>query len=155
VADTGNARVVVLERDLTSPRYLGKKAGAGPEELSSPIGIAVGPSGRVYVADSANKRVQVLDGSGAFRSRFAFPGWGPNTEPYLAVDASENLYATDPASQSVVALDRAGKETKRWAADEAGRRFSRPTGIALDAKKGLLYVVNTDTDTVSTLKLPS
>ena len=154
VADTGNGRVVVLESDLTNPKYLGK-AGAGPEELASPVGIAAGPSGRVYVADTGNRRVQILDASGAFRSRFAFPGWGPNTEPYLAAAADESLYATDPASQSVVRLDRNGRETKRWTADDAGRKFSRPTGVALDAKRGVLYVVNTDTDVVATVKIPS
>ena len=155
VADTGNARIVALDADLTNPKYFGKKPGSGPEELSSPIGIAVGPSGRVYVADSANRRVQILDASGAFRSRFEVKGWGPNTEPYLAADAQENLYASDPGTQSVLKLDRNGRETKRWTTDDAGKKFSRPTGVALDEKKGVLYVSNTDMDAIVTLKLGS
>lgn len=153
IADTGNGRIVVCEKDLSNPRYYGKK-GDGPDQFSSPVGIAAGPSGRIYIADSVNGRVQVLEPDGRGRSRFPVRGWGPNTEPYLEVDDSETIYATDPAGQTVVALDSGGRERKRWTEDDAGRRFARPTGIALDRKKRVLYVVNTDNDVVSTLKLP-
>lgn len=152
VADTGNDRVVVCEKDLSGPKFFGKK-GEGPEQLSNPVGIAVASSGRVYVADAVNRRVQVLDPDGRFRTRFPVAGWGPNSEPYLLVDERENLYATDPANQAVVELDRNGKELKRWTADDTGRKFSRPTGIALDAKTRVLWVVNTDLDTIVKLKL--
>ena len=152
IADTGNDRAVVCEKDLSGPKYFGKK-GDGPDQFSSPVGIAVGPSGHVYVADSANRRIQVIDADGRFRSRIPVKGWGPNTEPYVQVDARENLYVTDPAEQAVIELDRNGKEIKRWTADDAGKKFSRPTGIALDEKNGVLWVVNTDLDTIVKLKL--
>ena len=153
IADTGNNRVVLCERDLTNPRYFGSK-GDGPEQLASPVGIAAGPSGRVYVADTMNRRVQVLESDGRFRARFPFEGWGASTEPYLEVDAAENLYASDPAAGAVVQLDRNGRERKRWTQDDTGRRFARPTGLALDEKKRVLYVVNRDDGTVGALKLP-
>jgi len=95
----------------------------------------------------------VLEPDGAFKSHFDFPSWASNSEPYLDVDEGENIYATDPAGQAVVKLDRNGKELQRWTQDDAGRKFARPTGIALDQKNGVLYVVNTDIDTVGTLKL--
>ena len=153
IADTGNDRIVVCDKDLSNPKLFGGKAGSGPEELASPVGIAVGPSGRVYVADSGNRRIQVLDADGKFRTRLAFKGWGPNTEPYLEVDDQENIYASDPAGQAVVELDSGGHERKRWTQDDAGRKFAKPTGLALDQKARTLYVVNTDTDTIATLKL--
>ena len=153
VADTGNQRVVSYDRDLTNPKFYGAKDGNGPSPIVSPIGIAAGPSGRIYVADTANRRIQVLEPDGAFESHFDFPSWASNSEPYLDVDEGENIYATDPAGQAVVKLDRNGKELQRWTQDDAGRKFARPTGIALDQKNGVLYVVNTDIDTVGTLKL--
>ncbi len=153
IADTGNERIVICDRDLTNPRLITKKEGSGPEDLSSPVGIATGASGRVYVADTGNRRIQVLDADGKFRTRLPFKGWGPNTEPYLAVDDEENIFASDPAGQAVVMLDKNGRELKRWTEDSAGRKFAKPTGLALDRKKGTLYVVNTDSDTIATLKL--
>jgi len=39
-------------------------------------------------------------------------------------------------------------------ADDAGKGFARPTGIALDSKRATLYVVNSGNDTVSRLAAP-
>lgn len=153
VADTGNDRVVAFEKDLSGPRFFGKK-GDGPEQFGSPVGIAAGPSGRIYVADSLNRRIQVLDGDGRFRAHLSFRGWGPASEPYLQVDAQENIYASDPPGLAVVKLDRNGRELKRWTEDDAGKKFAKPTGLALDEKNRLLWVVNTDTDAIVKLKLP-
>jgi DNA-binding beta-propeller fold protein YncE len=152
ISDTGNNRIVACQKDLSDPKRFGTK-GEGPEQLSSPIGIAAGPSGRIYVADSGNRRIQVLDADGNFKARLAFQGWGPNTEPYLQVDDEENIYASDPSNQAVVELDQSGKQLRRWTEDDAGHKFAKPTGLALDHKSQILYVVNTDNDTIATLKL--
>jgi DNA-binding beta-propeller fold protein YncE len=152
ISDTGNERVVSCEKDLSSPKAFGKK-GSGATEVDSPVGIAVGPSGKVYVADSVNKRVQVLDAHGKFESSYPVSGWGPNTEPSLAVDDDENLYATDPPGQAVLEFAKGGKLARRWTADDAGKPFARPTGIALDRKGRRVLVLNTDNDTIAALKL--
>jgi tripartite motif-containing protein 71 len=152
VADTGNQRVIVFPRDLSNPRVLGGE-GAPGNPFSSPVGIAAGPSGRIYVADSGNRRIEVLDMDGNFKTSFPVPGWGPNTEPYLEVDEDENIYASDPASKSVAKLDRNGKELKRFTEDDAGKGFQKPTGVAIDRKNRLLYVVNSDNDAIGILKL--
>ncbi len=152
VADSGNHRVLALERDLTNPRTFGRK-GAGPAEFVAPIGIAFGPSGNVYVADAGNQRVQVLDSEGRFKTLFSLPNWKPNVEPYIEVDEDETLYITDSLSHLVVAMDSRGNERRRWTADDTGARFLRPTGLALDRKNRILYVVNTDSDSVGKLKL--
>jgi len=152
IADTGNDRAVVCEKDLSAPKYFGKK-GSGAAELDSPVGIAAGPSGKVYVADSVNRRIQVLDASGRFEAAFPIPGWGPNTEPSLAVDDDETLFATDPAGPAVLQIGKGGKVVKSWTADDAGKPFARPTGIAIDRKERRLLVLNTDNDTIATLKL--
>ena len=152
ISDTGNERVVVCEKDLSSPKTFGKK-GSGAAEVDSPVGIAVGPSGKVYVADSVNKRVQILDAHGKFESSFPVSGWGPNTEPSLAVDDDENLYASDPMGPAVLEFAKGGKLAHRWTADDAGKPFARPTGIAVDRKGRRLLVLNTDNDTIAVLKL--
>jgi DNA-binding beta-propeller fold protein YncE len=152
IGDTGNNRVVVCDRDLTNARAIGKQ-GSGPEEFLAPLGIAVGPSGNVYVSDSGNRRIQVLDGNGNFKTRWKFNGFDPNTESYIDVDRDETLYVSDGVAQAVVHLDRSGKEIQRWTKDDAGQNFSRPTGLAIDKKNRILYVVNSDSNSVSKLRL--
>jgi DNA-binding beta-propeller fold protein YncE len=152
IADSGNGRLVLCDADLGKPRTIGKQ-GSGPEEFLAPIGIAVGPSGLVYVADAGNGRIQVLDSNGGFKSRFKFPGWGANAEPYLDVDSDDSLYVSDPIAGAVVRLDRNGRESKRWTADDAGKKLLRPRGVSVDRRNRVLYVVNTDANTISRIKL--
>ncbi|MEO8430931.1 MAG: NHL repeat-containing protein [Acidobacteriota bacterium] len=152
IADTGNDRIIVSDHDLANPRPIGKH-GAGPEEFSIPASLVVGPSGRVYVADVDNKRIQVLDGEGRFRAQWKFAGWGPDGEGYLDVDADDTLYASDAVGNAVVQIDRNGREVRRWVSDDAGEKFVRPRGVALDRKNRTLYVVNAGKNSVSKLKL--
>lgn len=152
ITDTGNGRVVLSGADLGNPRSIGKQ-GAGPEEFSAPIGIGIGPSGDVYVADAGNGRIQVLNAQGHFKSRWKFTGWGPNAEPYIDVDRDETLFVSDSVGNAVVHLDRTGREVHRWTADDDGKKMLRPRGLAVDRKNRILYVVNTDANAVSRIRL--
>ena len=152
VTDTGNHRVVSYDARLRNPRTIGRH-GAGPEEFSSPVGIAASPSGAVFVADTGNRRVVVLESDGRLRARLAFPGWGENVEPHLAVDEDGTIWATDPAAGAVQQLDATGRMGPRWTRDDSGRRLENPTGIALDRKHRILYVVNSGNSSVSKISL--
>jgi DNA-binding beta-propeller fold protein YncE len=50
------------------------RTGTGDGEFDYPGGLAVGPGGRVYVADQTNRRVQVFDARGKFL--FKWGGYG-------------------------------------------------------------------------------
>jgi YYY domain-containing protein len=152
VTDGGNHRVVSYDALLQDRKFVGHK-GSGPGEFSGPTGISAAPSGAIYVADTGNKRIQVLAPDGTPRGEFAFPGWGENAEPHLAVDADGTIWATDPPSNAVLALDGAGKVLERIAADEAGRKFENPTGIAIDRKNRILYVINSGNASVAKISL--
>lgn len=151
--DTGNHRVVVYDSELGDARFIGKK-GTGWDDFSSPVGIAAAPSGAVYVADSVNRRIQILNRDGTFRGHFALPGWGENVEPQLAVDDDDTIYATNPSGNDVFALDATGRVVHHWEVDDAGRKFQNPTGIGLDRKHRILYVVNAGNSSVVKLPLP-
>jgi len=48
--------------------------GAEQNQFNGPKSVAVDSQGNVYVLDSGNKRVQVFDGDGNFKSQFPAPG---------------------------------------------------------------------------------
>lgn len=151
-SDTGNNRLVRYNKMLLEPRIVGKK-GTGPAEFSGPVGIAAGPSGAVYVADVGNRRIQVMEPDGRLQSEFTFPGWPEWCEAHLEVEKDETLYVSDPVKNSVLHLDRKGALLKTWTADDSGKAFSKPSGIALDRERGILYVVNSGSNTVARCKL--
>ena len=151
ITDCGNNRLAIVQAGKPV-RYIGK-TGAGSEDLSSPVGVAVGASGRVYVADSGNHRIQVLGADGTFERAIPVSGWTSPAEPYLAVDDQDNVFASAPAASAVIELDRSGKLVHKWDADDSGKKFLRPTGLALDARNGLLYVVDTAANSVGIIRI--
>jgi len=150
--DTGNHKVVVFNRSLGEPRAIGK-LGPGPGEFSSPVGIAVGPGGQVYVADIGNRRIAVLDREGRFQRSLPVTAWEGAAEPFLEVGEAGQIYLTDPNGNAVLELASGGSVRNRWSSDDSGKPFARPTGIALDGRQGILYVVNSATNVVSKIVL--
>jgi YYY domain-containing protein len=153
VADTGNNRLMLYDSQLGNPRPIGKK-GSGPGEFAGPIGIAVGPSGSVYVADTGNRRVQVLDSSGRFQRALPVVGWTDAIEPHVEVDEDETVFVSIPPADAVQQYDSAGAPGERWTVDPGGQKFARPTGLAIDRKNRMLYVVNSGNNTISKMSLP-
>ena len=96
IADAGNHRIVVLERDGTLRTTFGGKCdvaqadtsgcidpdGSGPLELgdgqlNEPWGVAVGAAGEIFVSDTWNHRVQRFDASGRFTGKWGRYGNNP------------------------------------------------------------------------------
>ena len=154
VSDTGNNRIQHFDPDLNLLGTTGKK-GTGDGEFQGPIGIAVSRSGSVYVADVGNRRIVVLRPGGEFERAFSFPGWEKPGEPDLEIGPGETLFASDPEANVVVELD-ATKATviARRGMDDAHKALVRPTGVAIDRRKSILYVVNSGNNTVSSIRLP-
>ena len=81
--------------------------GADPGQWEIPVGVVVDQAGRIYVADSANFRVQVLDAAGdALLLSRADERWYQTTRRIysptdIAVTADGKLYVADFASSKV------------------------------------------------------
>ena len=74
VADgAGNARIAKFDKDGKFIKSWGKR-GAGPGEFANVLSIAVDGQGNVYAGDGGNKRIQVFDNNGVFKTVFSNVG---------------------------------------------------------------------------------
>jgi hypothetical protein len=84
----GNARVAKMDKTGKFVKSWGQK-GDAPGQFNVPHSIAVDPQGNVYVADLGNKRIQVFDNDGNYKSAITGIGtpWAicisPGAHPYL------------------------------------------------------------------------
>jgi len=110
VADPGVPTIHIY--DFAASRY----AQPGEEtarRLRSPVGIAVAPDGRIFVADSQQGQVLVLGPSGDFLDEW---GAGVLQRPTgVALDLSaDRLFVVDAILNEVLCFDRNGQLTNRF-----------------------------------------
>lgn len=103
VADTGNHRVQVIDRESASVEVvLGAvdgwgqpRAGIDGGAMSEPVSIAIGPS-RIYIADRAARRIHVFDRAFRWLRSFApMHGTAAGTPIAVALDAAGELVVAD------------------------------------------------------------
>ena len=104
VADTGNKRIVILEKDGTIIRSIEN------EKMMSPSGLAVTDEGKIYVADEAAKAVFVFSEEGELLRTFERPtaiSFGEKntfTPIKVAVDDRENIYVLSKGNSNGIIL---------------------------------------------------
>src|SRR5882672_674426 len=90
-----NSRIMKFAKDGKLIKTWGKK-GAGPGEFGELHGIALDSSGRVFVADRGNNRIQIFDAEGKYITE-----WKQFGRPSgIYIDASDTLYVTDHSSDA-------------------------------------------------------
>ena len=124
----GNARVAKFDRNGKWIRNWGSR-GTEPGQFNVLHGIAIDAADNVYVADRDNKRIQVFDANGTFKTQFRNVGspWAicvtPGPEQFLYVSNSNPPYNLDYDGEIIkMTLDgrivgkfgRAGKMLKEF-----------------------------------------
>ena len=143
ISDTGNKRIVVYTAD---GKFLREWGGGGSSrgKFDEQVGLAISKDNLVYVADTTNQRIQVFDTQGTYLRQWNAMGWESlYPQPYLAVDAKGNIYATD-STQSIIHrfLPHGVDVTTYGRKGQGSGQIQGAIGIALDADSNV-YVADT------------
>ena len=176
IADFGNHRVYRVDPDgeMTTvagngTRAFGGDGGPATEaSLSEPFGVTVDRTGNLYIADTLNRRVRMVDLGGTITTiagsgSFGYAGDGGAAASAelsyvygVAADGAGNLYIADSFNHRVRRVDSSGTITTVVGSGPTGRvngdfsgdggpateaRLNAPRGMALDAA-GNLYIAD-------------
>jgi hypothetical protein len=123
----------------------GAGCGAGENQLNAPHGLTFDPaSGRLYVADTGNRRVQVLDLDGGFVRQIAAADFQEPVDVAFAPDGA--LLVLDAVAGPIYRIDAAGA----LAIQPVQGSFYRPRGFAVGGD-GVIAVADTGGGRVVTL----
>ncbi len=103
--------------DMSLIHLFAEQAIGSPAELQNPTGIAVDEDGNIYVADTANHRIQVFDRRGNLQQTIGSYGKGEGQfdEPRgVAVDEDGNIYVADTWNARIVKLSPEGEWLTTW-----------------------------------------
>jgi sugar lactone lactonase YvrE len=139
IADTGNNRVVRVDRDGSASVLAITGLGT---PLDGPRGLALDGAGDLFIADSGNARVVKVDPAGA--------GSEVNTGAVtlavpagVAVDAAGDLFIVDSGADALVEVPASGAaSTINITGLPLAASLSSPQGVAIDAG-GNLFIADT------------
>jgi serine/threonine protein kinase/sugar lactone lactonase YvrE len=114
--------------------------------LTNPQGIAVDPAGNIDVADQGSNRILQYSSTGKLRTVLPVAANAPVVYPYgLAVDRQGSVYVTDQLDAYVFRVSPNGRAVAHWGTAGSGPgQLSAPEGIAVDSRKGRVYVADTN-----------
>jgi uncharacterized protein (TIGR03437 family) len=168
ISDTLNLRLRKVANNVISTAagnglfsYGGDGGAAASAQLNAPQGVAVDPSGNLYIADTSNNAIRKVAANGIIStvagtgiSGGAAAGNGANqfNGPLgMAADSGGNVYIADSQNARVVKLSSGGIQTVVAGSGTAGyggdggaatsAQFNSPTGVAVDSS-GNLYIAD-------------
>ncbi len=138
VADPGAQAMFIL--DIAAKRFYRIRE-AGGQGLISPVAVALGRNGRIYLADSFLAKVFFLSPDGELRG--TIPKAYLRRPAGIAYDAvRDRLYVVDSAAHRVSIFTGDGRPVGVFGARGTGNgEFNFPTHVAVD-REGTIYVTD-------------
>jgi sugar lactone lactonase YvrE/putative hemolysin len=111
--------------------------GSGDGQLKQPLGLAIDTEGDIWVADSANNRIEEFNPEGKFLAKFGAKGTADGQFEIptdLAFDKEGNIWVTDSGNDRLQKFNPEGKFLAKFGSPgtEAGK-FTYPARLAIDA----------------------
>lgn len=135
----GNSRVVHFDKE---GRYVGAwgHRGRGEGEFHLPHSVAVDHTGKVYVADRENARVQVFTPDGKFLQQ-----WSETGHPYgLYLTPDQHLFLTDGRANMLSEWDLQGHRLAQWGGTGPEWGHLRLPHLLTVDQDGSVYVAEVD-----------
>ncbi len=151
VADNHNHRI---QKFMSTSRGTTFIAAVNSSNFRHPVGIAVHPQSRkVYVADSHNHCVQILNPDLTFSSSFGSRGSstiGQFQFPYdVAFDSCGNVYVVDGGNHCIQVFTADGHSLRKFGRKGRGRgELDWPNTISIDSED-VVYVVDQNNNRIS------
>ena len=158
MADESNHRVQVYQFSGATPVYsttigVSGESGSDNTHLNGPTQVAFDSSGKLYILDTGNERVQRCTFAGGWTCQTLFGETGVGGDdlmhlgwPFgMMIDRNDNLYLVDSGNQRVLKCTLAGARghfagvTGQIGADNA--HLNWPGGVAMDSH-GTLFVAD-------------
>lgn len=146
-----NVDIVPSIRTRGSPPILGVsyiktigRTGQGAGEFLNPMGMVLDAYQQLYVADTGNNRVQVIDTDGHFIAEFGSFGWreGEFDYPNDIALSLDTLYVADTGNHRVQYCNLVNRIFYPIAITSEDYQFDAPEGIGM-GRNGEVYVVDT------------
>jgi len=169
VAPTG--AISLLAGGTREPSFWGDGGPAAMARLNSPRGLAIGPDGALWIADSGNARVRRVSSAGVITTAAGAGRGGVTGENIaalsarlwtpvaVALDAAGNLWLADAGVSRIRRVSPDGWITTVAGTGQAGFnedgtamfcQLNLPSGLAVDAA-GNVYIADTDNHRVRKL----
>ncbi len=123
--------------------------------MQRPYSVVTDSRGRIIVSDPGAGGIHIFDFALHKYKFLERTGKNPMRMPQcVAVDAQDNIYATDSLSGAIFVFEPSGKFQRAIGILKGGEGFfKRPTGIAVDSAAQRIYVTDTLRDKVFTLDM--
>jgi len=121
--------------------------GEEPGKMQYPTNVTVDNNGKVYLADTGNHRIQVVDSQGNFIRSVGKYGRGDGELSFPAdakADKFGNIFVADMENHRIVVFDSQGNFQRNISSMGKNPGFLMcPYGIELDEEEGHIYIADT------------
>lgn len=142
VSDTGGQKVTVIDLKKSAVAHIGE---SGEGQLLSPIGVAAGADGSVYVTDTKDQTIRAYSAEGKFlwtTEAAEGPVGKLNRPAAIFLNPAGELLVTDTGNRRLVLYSTEGKFLRELCSHAKNERFALPNPSNLWVEKDGGFLVS-------------